>query len=151
MPLSVRWTCLASSVVTTSLVMMRTLIPRSSRRGVKASTIAVLPDPTGPPMPMRVMFFDISKLHCSVHEQADMRSGVDGRQYFRQWSKARHVRKPRCRSGRIGLFRLAGEFVENLLRIDVADLHQPQGCAKYRRRTSILVHDERLADWQILY
>ena len=57
MPLSVRWTCFASSVVTTSLVMISTLMPISSSRGVIASTIAVLPEPTGPPMPMRVIFF----------------------------------------------------------------------------------------------
>src|SRR5947207_3538956 len=37
--------------------MMSTLMPRSSNNGVIASTIAVLPDPTGPPMPMRVIFF----------------------------------------------------------------------------------------------
>jgi hypothetical protein len=29
----------------------------SSRRGVIASTIAVLPEPTGPPTPIRVIFF----------------------------------------------------------------------------------------------
>jgi hypothetical protein len=48
---------LASSVVTTSFVMIKTLRPRSISRGVMASTSAVLPEPTGPPMPMRVVFF----------------------------------------------------------------------------------------------
>ena len=57
MPFSVRWTCFASSVVTTSLVMMRILMPISRSGGVMASTMAVLPEPTGPPMPMRVIFF----------------------------------------------------------------------------------------------
>ena len=52
-----RWTCFASSVVTTSLVMMRILMPISKSGGVMASTMAVLPEPTGPPMPMRVIFF----------------------------------------------------------------------------------------------
>ena len=65
MPLSVRWTCFASSVVTTSLVMISTLMPISSSRGVIASTIAVLPDPTGPPTPMRVIFF-FTRSRCSV-------------------------------------------------------------------------------------
>ena len=57
MPFRVRWTCLASSVVTTSLVMISTRMPRSIKLGVIASMMAVLPEPTGPPMPMRVIFF----------------------------------------------------------------------------------------------
>ena len=56
-PLSMRRTCFASSVVTTSLVMIKTRTPISSNFGVIVSMMAVLPDPTGPPMPMRVIFF----------------------------------------------------------------------------------------------
>ncbi len=73
-----RWTCLASSVVTTSLVMIRILSPRSIRRGVIASTIAVLPEPTGPPTPILVIFF-ILIAPTSVHEHADMRVQMRGR------------------------------------------------------------------------
>ena len=37
-----------------------------------ASMMAVLPEPTGPPIPMRVIFF-IARLPRSVHEHADVR------------------------------------------------------------------------------
>ena len=32
-------------------------MPRSSSRGVIVSTIAVFPEPTGPPTPIRTIFF----------------------------------------------------------------------------------------------
>jgi hypothetical protein len=69
-------------------------MPRSSKRGVMASTIAVLPEPTGPPMPMRVIFFDIrrSNPEGSIHEKAYVRLVVDRRQDFRQRRIAGHVR-----------------------------------------------------------
>ncbi len=60
MPRKVRCTCLASSVVTTSLVMTRMRAPMSISRGVIASMMAVLPEPTGPPIPMRGIFFMVS-------------------------------------------------------------------------------------------
>jgi hypothetical protein len=37
--------------------MIKTRTPISSNFGVIVSMMAVLPDPTGPPMPMRVIFF----------------------------------------------------------------------------------------------
>jgi hypothetical protein len=46
-PLRTRRTCLASSVVTTSFLMMSALIPRASNCGVMASTMTVLREPTG--------------------------------------------------------------------------------------------------------
>ncbi len=55
-PLRVLRTCLASSVVTMSLVMIKTFCPSSRRRGVIASISAVLPEPTGPPIPILQVF-----------------------------------------------------------------------------------------------
>ena len=46
---------------------------------------------------------------------------------------------------------LSGKLVENLLRLDVADFHQPQGRTEDRCRNAILVHDKRLAGRQILH
>ena len=65
--------------------------------------------------------------------------------------KARHVRQPRRRGGFVRPCRLSGKLVEDLLRIDVADLHQPQGRAEDRCRNAILVHDKGLAGRQILH
>src|SRR5215472_12077655 len=129
-PLRVRWTCLASSVVTTSLVIMSILMPSSSRRGVMASTIAVLPDPTGPPMPTRVIFFAIRcSNQWSIHEQAHVRLVMDRREDVRQRRIARHVRQARRGGVFIASVRESVDLVEDLLRLDVADLHQPQGRA----------------------
>ncbi len=65
-PFSVRRTCLASSVVTTSLVMIEHTHAQVEQRGVIASMMAVLPEPTGPPTPMRVISFSWSLLLCGM-------------------------------------------------------------------------------------
>src|SRR5262245_7183176 len=140
-PLSVRRTCFASSVVTTSLVMINTLIPRSSKRGVMASTIAVLPEPTGPPMPIRVIFLAIRD---STHEQAYVCVGVHGRQDLKQWSKPRHIGQPRRGSDLVRSFCAFVQFEEDGLRLDVAHLHEPQRGTQDRRGNRRLVHDERV-------
>src|SRR5262249_25228874 len=52
-PASVDRTCSASSRVKMSLVTTTGRWPAASSRGTRASISAVLPEPTGPPMPMR--------------------------------------------------------------------------------------------------
>ena len=54
--------------------------------------IAVLPEPTGPPMPMRVIFFmSPSRAPFSVHEHADVRLDVDGGEDVGHRREAGHV------------------------------------------------------------
>src|SRR5580698_155488 len=58
--------------------MTRMRTPLSINSGVMASIRAVLPEPTGPPTPMREIFFmvSISRIVFSIHEHADARLDV---------------------------------------------------------------------------
>ena len=58
-----------------------------------ASMMAVLPVPTGPPMPIRLAVFMASpaQLEPSVHEHADVRVHVRGREESSIGAKHRHV------------------------------------------------------------
>src|SRR5579862_188764 len=110
--------------------MIRTLWPSSISRGVTASTNAVLPEPTGPPMPMRVVFFTSSP---SVHEHANVRPYMNGREDVGHRREAGHVGQGR--PANLGV--VAGDrFVDGVqdrLDLAVVDPHQAKRRAQLGR------------------
>src|SRR6478672_8685255 len=144
MPLSVRWTCLASSVVTISLVIIRTLTPILTKMGVMASMIAVLPEPTGPPTPIRVIFF-MSCSGDSVHKHAYVRLDMRGCHDVERGRECCHVVKCGPRDAFVFGFCGGVDLEENGLCVEVMNLHEPQRRAQDHARRAVLQYGKGLA------
>src|SRR6476469_203787 len=147
MPLSVRWTCLASSVVTISLVIIRTLTPILTKMGVMASMIAVLPEPTGPPTPIRVIFF-MSCSGDSVHKHAYVRLDMRGCHDVERGRECCHVVKCGPRDAFVFGFCGGVDLEENGLCVEVMNLHEPQRSTQDHARRPVLIHGKGIVFWQ---